>query len=590
MSKEPMAEHSRPTTSTNTFSLFKACVNNADHTAFQVHLENNSVPQNTLDKCLLFGFQNVQKKKRKLSHVAPTLKLLLKSGAKWKDGNLMKHQMTPCHIICRSSGDHYEILDLMIASSQHLLIDSRDSSRTTPLMYCVPNANINCMKSLIAKGADVNKENDSYNFPGNSSNWEAMCPVNKSYDRYPRTPILLAMDYGNVECTIKLLRNGARLDSTTRPSSRLFSLAARSVDLLKCILDYGIDKNATNEHGRSILHCAVANGNFDNGNIDAIRYLLELGVTIPTVKPKVYSVEPCSQCGSNRLFLGNQQGSDVYMTAVKVQTPDVLQLLEEYGCQNGKYFNALRLAMTTNNEDMLDYLLNTHQYPVNIEYTTKGIPFGTHQTLLTEACYVSSAKVIKVLLDHGADANRLCGEDCSSVINIAIAYKHVEGVADIIRSGVDVNLKSYDAQHGYVSPFEVAVKRGNLYAAEMLLIFGCSRGMYRSKNHHKYKVNINQEFTNLLSEWDLVEDKVQTLKQQCRRAILGHLSPQTDKKMMNLPLPPILIKFLSIPEFDNIVDECKRIDKNRHQYYNYYNSVHHWAFEPTTLRRSASRV
>ena len=154
------------------------------------------------------------------------------------------------------------------------------------------------------------------------------------------------------------------------------------------------------------------------------------------------------------------------MIAAELHTPEVVQLLEEYGCHkshNGKCFNALRLAITTNNGEVLDYLLNTHQYHVTIEYTTKDIPFRTHQTLLTEACYVSSAKVIKVLLDHGADANRLCGEYCSSVINIVIAYKHVEGVAHIIRSGVDVNLKSHDAQHGYVSPFEIAVKQGIFY-------------------------------------------------------------------------------------------------------------------------------
>ena len=135
------------------------------------------------------------------------------------------------------------------------------------------------------------------------------------------------------------------------------------------------------------------------------------------------------------------------MIAAELHTPGVVQLLEEYGCHKfhiGKCFNALRLAITTNNGEVLDYLLNTHQYHATIEYTTKGIPWRTHQTLLTEACYVSSAKVINVLLDHGADANRLCGEDCSSVINIAIAYKHVEGVAHIIRSGVDVNLKSHD--------------------------------------------------------------------------------------------------------------------------------------------------
>ena len=48
------------------------------------------------------------------------------------------------------------------ATCQQLLIDSQDSSNCTPLLYCIQNANINCIKSLIAKGADVDIECDSY--------------------------------------------------------------------------------------------------------------------------------------------------------------------------------------------------------------------------------------------------------------------------------------------------------------------------------------------------------------------------------------------------------------------------------------------
>ena len=587
MSSEPITENSMRTLISNTFYLFNASFYNADHNAFQKHLKRKSVPRNTLNKCLLLGFQYVQKNTGTLFEVTPTLKLLLKNGAKWKDDTFLQYEMTPYHIICCCTGDHYEILDLMIASSPHLLIDSRDSSGTTALMYCVPTENINCMKSLITNGADVNVENDSYYFSDNSLTWETSCPifdtmngllpdskhssiimteifdllldsgidVNKTYGKHPRTPIMFAMSLGNVACSKKLFKSGVQLENTIWPHSWLWLLAASmgSVELLKCIVDYGIDKNATDENGRNALHFAV-----DSGNVNVIRFLLDLGVTKSTYTPKVEAVEPCSQCGSNRLFLGDdndQQEFDVYMIAVKQHKPDVVQLLEEHGCQNGKYFTALRLAMFSNNVEMLEYLFNNYQYPVNIEYSANEIPWGTHQTLLIEACYVSSAKVIKVLLDHGADANRLCGEDCSSVINTAIAYKHVEGVAHIIRSGVDVNLRSYDAQHGYVLPFEVAVKHGNLYAAEMLLIFGCSRGMYRSKNHHEYKTNISQEFNTLLSEWDLLEDKVQPLKEQCRRAILRHLTPQTEKKIINLSLPPILTKFLSIPELENIIED-----------------------------------
>ena len=595
VNRKPTAKNANRAMHSKTLTLF----HNADHNSFKVHLESNPVRQYTLDRCMLLGFENVQKENRTLSDVAPTLKLLLKSGAKWKDGTLLKHRTTPYHIICYSPGDHQELLDLMIASCQLLLIDSRDASRCTPLMYCVPNANINCMKSLIAKGADVDIENDGYNFSDHSSRSNAVGPivdamwelqpdskhssvimteifdllldsgvdVNKFYGACRYTPILYAMYYGNVECTKKLFENGARLNNITQHSSEVWlSIATKgNVELLECILHYGRDKRFTDEEDRSVLRRAVI-----NGNVDAIRFLLELGVTKSTYTPDVDTAIPFSRCGSSRLFIcddNEQQMLDPYLTAVQLHTPEVIQLLEEYGCQNGKYFKALRLAVISSNAEVLDYLLNKDQYPVNTVFIVRGIPWGVCHTLLTEACHISSAKVIKVLLDHGADATRFCGECCSDAIKIAIAHEHVEGVAHIIRSGVNVNHRSCgthpNRMDGCALPFEVAVNQDNLYAAEMLLIYGCSRGVYSLKNRHKNQVEIDEELNTLLGKWDPLEDKVQPLKQRCRQAILEHLSPQAEKKIRNLPLPPCLITYLRIPELDNIVDACKKNDTDR---------------------------
>ena len=68
---------------------------------------------------------------------------------------LLDDQKTPLHIICESPGDHHELLDLMINLSQQTIIDQQDSHRHTAMMYAVKNSNINCLKSLIIKGADV---------------------------------------------------------------------------------------------------------------------------------------------------------------------------------------------------------------------------------------------------------------------------------------------------------------------------------------------------------------------------------------------------------------------------------------------------
>ena len=145
-----------PTGSTTiTQKFLEACVLNADHKELEEHLVSKPVQQSDLDSCLLLGLRIVQRKERELSHVAQALTLLLQSGAKWNSDALLDEQRTLYHIIAGSRGDHHELLDLMITSSPQTIIDIQDWIGHTALLHAVQNANINCLKCLIAKGADV---------------------------------------------------------------------------------------------------------------------------------------------------------------------------------------------------------------------------------------------------------------------------------------------------------------------------------------------------------------------------------------------------------------------------------------------------
>ena len=147
----------------NTQTFLDICVLDDDHKALEEHLVNNLVQQSDLDRCMVRGLQMVQRKKRQLSHVAPALTILLQHGAKWNSDALLDNQKTPLHIICESPGDHHELLDLMIKSSQRAIINAQDINQRTALMHAVQNANINCLKILITHGADVNI---AYNYYG----------------------------------------------------------------------------------------------------------------------------------------------------------------------------------------------------------------------------------------------------------------------------------------------------------------------------------------------------------------------------------------------------------------------------------------
>ena len=482
----------------------------------------------------------------------------------------------------------------MIKELGQLLVNAYDDDGCTALMCAVQNANIKCVESLIANGADMNIMNNKPSFP--------LKPTHKITDMYPyyvsplidsinllhpnsphscdtmmeifdllldsgadvnfydqSTNILYAALAGNVNCVKKLIQKGAQINYKNRDDQKLWTIAAKTgrVELMKFLLeDKGFDKNSIDEKGFSILYWAV-----HFRNIETVRYLLDLGVTITSFEPQE-CVEACADCGTNIIchHLNRAQlTTDPYMIAIRRNKPDFVRLMDEYGCELGKSTTILSYAIVKKSVDVVDYLLCNYKYPLNYGYAEKFIDKeelnSCHQTFLKTACQTQSIEVVKLLLEHGADPNiKVCEENRLSVINVAIFRRYVEITACLIRAGVNVNTRSSCPNIGVVLPFEVAFHKNRIYAAEMLLIAGCSRGEYSLVNNSTLKANTGREMEKLLKEWNVHMNNVLPLEQRCRMVILNHLSPQADK-ITELPLPPILIRYLSIPELDDIVEK-----------------------------------
>ena len=576
-----MSNHSSqdelPTRSTtNTQTFLDTCVLDADHKALEEHLGTNPVQQSDLDECLLRGLQIVQQKKRELSRVAPALTILLQAGAKWKNDALLDEEKTPYHIICESPGDHHELLDLMINLSQQTIIDQQDSHRHTAMMYAVKNSNINCLKSLIMKGADVtiginvylDKFRHDINLwtPITEAIWKLSCDhtstimydifellldaaVDQSKDHFRSCTdyIICAIVAGNVNCINKLIKKGAPLNSIANNGLYIWAMVAREedIELLKCMFTHGIDKDSIDQRGYSMLWYVVI-----YGNIEAVRYLLNIGVAIPTYAPEEREV-PCEHCGENRLIIDNdwhQEYRDPCMIAIYKNKLEIVKLLDEYGSKSCKSFHALRRAVRNGSVDLTSYLLTKYSYNVNVEYIIKDSGTGIF-TLLTEPSSGSWAQITKLLLDHGADpAKQMCAVTNRNAIITAIYYENLKVIAQYIRSGIDINLKAWDFEYGMVSPFRASVLRNCHDIAEMFLISGCSGGVLT-----KLTLNAKPKLEKLMKEWNVYDNNVIPLKQRCRCVILNHLSPRADLKIEKLPLPGCLIKFLSISELDTIV-------------------------------------
>ena len=559
-------------------TFFETCAPDDHHKALEEHPGTNLMHQYDLDKCVLYELQIVLRKKKALSNVAPALTAFLQSGAKWISYALLDGQKTPYHIICESTGDHHELLDLMIKSSHQTIINARDVRRHTALMYAVENTNINCVKCLIANGADVTIGNHSYLSFGSrvplapilkticmltsASKYssviisdifdllvDAAVDQNKAHFKSCKEYILCALRAGNIHCINKLIMRGAPLDIIASNGVYVWELIAKKGDvkLLKSMFSNGIDKDSTGQHYFSILTHVV-----NSGNIEAVRFLLDLGVTIPNYTRDIQSIH-CDHCNENTLIIDEydrQEDRDPCMTSICNNKLDMVKLLDQYGSQSVKSFTALRRAVVYGRVDVVSYLLNKHTYTLDIEYLLTKMFDERKFTLLSECLIHRKSQMSKLLLDHGADpAKPMCESSCANPIMIAIFYGYLKDIAQYIRSGANVNFRSRVPKHKkMVSPFEASVLHNHPFVSIMLLISGCSSVV---SNTRKFKVKPRLE--KLIKEWNVNVNNMTPLKQRCRSVILNHLFPRADMKIWKLPLPPCLIKFLSIPELDEIV-------------------------------------
>ena len=582
MSKRSSQNELPPRSSTYTQTFLKTCVLVTDHKLLQKHLKTHPVAHIDLDRCLLRGIEMVQRSEKDLSQVARALTILLQSGAKWNSDALLDEQKTPCHIICDSLGDHHKLLDLMIKSSQQTIIDTQDFYMQTALMYAVKNANINCLKCLIANEADVNigsekcprlvaSEIKSWT-PIMKAIWvlrrdyeyssvimskifdlllDAALDQNKDHFRSCPDNILCAVIAGNVTCIKKLIKKGAPLNSITSKGRYVWAWIAKQgdVELLKCMFDQGFDKGSIDHNGFSVLWWVVV-----SGDLEAVQYLLDVGVAIPTYAPKVR--EPhCEKCKEERLIIADnrkQDKQDPCMRAIRDDEVEIVELLDKYGSECCKSFTALRCAVNLGHEDVVSFLLNKYSYPLNREYTlTKSGKCAT--TLLTESICLCLDEVIQLLLDHGADPVKpMCAARSANAITTAIFYEDLKAIAQYIRGGVDINFRSWSyIYERFETPFEASVLHHHHHISVMLLISGCSREM---SSIRVLKDKCRPKLKKLMKEWNVYDDNIVTpLQERCRRVILNQLSPRANMNIRKLSLPPGLIKYLSFPELDEII-------------------------------------
>ena len=581
----------------NTFNGLKlrTALLHGKHDEFKAFLESNPVDANWVINSLRYILKLVTNKDRTISEITPTLRILLQYGVKRSLSQQFYSNWTPYHVICVASGDHHELLGLVNEELGASLINAKNCYCITPLIYAVKKANLKCVRKLIVDGADVNcralisgsinpliDSIHNLHFNEFDSSYKTMMDVfdllldsgvdvNKPCHLLLRTPVMYAAAWGMTKCVQKLIQKGAELYATDSAVHNAWTLAAwkGGVEVLKCLLeDGGIDKNSIDKRGYSVLHWAVT-----GRNIPTVRYLLNLGITITTDIPQ--SVDSCKSCGktlSCYYRTGRNPSTKAYMEAIQLNMLELVKLMDEHGCHLYQSTDSLNYAIHCNSVEVVDYLLCKHKYRINDEYIEcyDRNEWAFHQTFLMKACHEKSVQVATLLLKHGADPNIMgCIRRWHSTINMAIHKRHVEIIALFLRVGLNVNLKSNHPLIGCVLPFEAAVYEEHIYAVEMLLLSGCACGVHSLDNNHVLKDGVTHELQERLKKWNVHKNNVIPLQQRCRMVILNHLCPQADKKILELPIPTTLIKYLSIPELDDVI---KAFKNNPHSIHTYVNS------------------
>ena len=496
------------------------------------------------------------------------LRCLIAHGVKWDSSTLFHMEKTPYHIICQCPGDHHDVLDLMIKSFGKKSLNVKDFPGCTAVMYAVHTRNFECLRCLIAHGADVNLGNDfkcnKMTTPlidaihADSASRYSTCVTRNTFNLLLESgvdinqtccngnlPIRHAIHHNNIYCVRELVQNGVQLSQAW-----FYAAIEKNINVLGYLLELRVDKNCIDLHGRNVLWHAV-----NGGNIGVIGYLLEAGVTLPTnVKQQYDLIRDMRTAWSKDItYMDVKHNATQWnpcMLATALEKLDVAQLLEKYKQDSFQSIEYLKCAVRNNSLKMVKYLLSKYTYSLNMEYWSEE--GNTYHTVLTEACHPYQLEMVALLMEYGADpAKKNDNKEYQSAFLIAIDNEYNELVAHFIRSGVSLDCRLHDEHYGAVLPFEYAVHTGNKQAAEMLLYAGCSFGKFKldDKIVEEFFQNSSPEIQ-IMIEWNVHENNVQPLHQLCRKSILNHLCPGAAKKITELPLPRMIIRYLSIPELD----------------------------------------
>ncbi|KAM6483952.1 ankyrin repeat-containing domain protein [Trichoderma sp. SZMC 28011] len=251
--------------------------------------------------------------------------------------------------------DKLAIFEVLVKNSPPVRINATDSENMTPLLYAAEAGELSLVTWLLEREADVN-----------------------ATDNLGRSALWYAIKNLRVEVVRELLNWKPQLNNLTTSGQPLVEIAIEDVEIMRMLLDAGIDMEQPNYNNHTVLNIAV-----DWKKTDVVRLLVERK--------------------ANMYHRGNGGWNAIMISAWSTADPQILRILADGGANLGDVHpdtgsTPLHFAMAWDEE--LAKIILEYRKSIDLE---KRNNYG--RTPLLYACGEDNEDCIELLIKAGADVN-----------------------------------------------------------------------------------------------------------------------------------------------------------------------------------------
>lgn len=381
-------------------------------------------------------------------------KFLIKKGAKVNSTNIDLY----LNLLIAVKANNLDSVQLLLENGADINAMYHDNNNILHVAT-VSNADIQIVKLLLEKGIDVN-----------------------SINTFDESPLYLSVEQWNNEIAKLLLENGAnanikalyKVDEIRTPLMK--AADANNIECCILLIEYNADRYITNNKGQSALDVAIKKNNtiiadiIENYDKFKIKYAAFLAfeklnyIELPSLIQKQEDINLKYKFDWTLLHYAVLH-NDIYLVNL------LLQLNADPNALNIQNESPLFLSAEFLRFDIFNILIENGADPtIKNEYgTTIGGQVRYNIPVIMEAVSQNNYKAVKILLEHGADANATMEDETTPLMIAALNKKDsYEIVSLLIEKGANVNACNktgstalfYSAYKGKTEVVKLLLKKG----------------------------------------------------------------------------------------------------------------------------------